>query len=127
MPMTVPERWHEVVATKNWDLLDELLADDCVFHSPVVHTPQQGKAISKVYLMSALQVLDGMEYVREIVGERQAMLEFTKDLDGIAVNGIDLFRWNDKGQIVDFKVMIRPLKAINHIHQMMGAKIQEHA
>jgi hypothetical protein len=118
--------WHDIVRTKDAARLDELLADDVVFHSPVVHTPQRGKAITALYLRAALQVLNGagFRYEREIVGERDAALEFVTELDGIQVNGVDLIRWDEHGQIVDFKVMVRPLKAINVVHQKMGEALQ---
>ena len=114
--------WHEVASARNVAGLDALLADEVVFHSPVVHTPQVGKKITKLYLAAAFQVFfnESFRYVREIVGPRDAALEFQVEIDGIAVNGIDLIKWNDAGQIVEFKVMIRPLKAINLIHQKMA-------
>lgn len=119
---TAVERWHEVVRMRDPRLLADLLADEVVFHSPVVHTPQQGKAIASMYLGAALRVFGASEfrYVREIIGARDAMLEFVVELDGIEVNGVDILCWNDAHQIVDFKVMLRPLKAIQLIHQRMG-------
>jgi SnoaL-like domain len=114
--------WHELVRSRDTARLEELLADDVVFHSPVVHTPQSGKAITTMYLRGALHVLNSehFHYERELVGARDAALEFVTEIDGIRINGVDLIRWNDAGQIVDFKVMIRPLKAINVVHQKMG-------
>ena len=107
-------------------VLQDLLADDVVFHSPVVHTPQQGKAITMLYLSGALQVLNNgkFRYEREIVGERDAVLEFTTEIDGIHINGVDLMRWDDAGRITDFKVMVRPLKAVNALHQAMAQLLQ---
>jgi hypothetical protein len=125
--MSALHGWHEVARTRNVAGLDALLADEVVFHSPVVHTPQAGKAITKLYLAAALQVFsnESFHYVREIVGPRDAALEFQVEIDGIAVNGMDLIKWNDAGRIVEFKVMIRPLKAINLIHQKMAATLQK--
>jgi len=125
--MSVLHTWHEVARTRNVAGLDALLADEVVFHSPVVHTPQVGKKITKLYLAAAFQVFfnESFRYVREIVGPRDAALEFQVEIDGIAVNGLDLIQWNDAGQIVEFKVMIRPLKAINLIHQKMAALLQK--
>lgn len=124
---SVMAAWHDVVRSRDPVALARLLADDVVFHSPVVHTPQRGKAITLKYLMGAMQVLntEAFHYLREIVGKRDAMLEFATVLDGIEVNGIDLIRWNDAGQITDFKVMVRPLKAINAVHQKMGEMLQK--
>jgi hypothetical protein len=118
--------WHEVVKTRNPSDLDALLAEDAVFYSPIVHTPQRGKAITKVYLAAAVQVFfnETFRYVREIRGPNDAVLEFQVELDGISVNGVDMITWNDAGQIVEFKVMLRPLKAINLIHQKMGTLLQ---
>lgn len=119
------ETWHRLVRTHDASGLRDLIADDAVFHSPVVHTPQQGKALTVMYLTAAFQVFFNptFRYVREIVGPHDAVLEFQTEIDGIAVNGVDLIRWNDAGRIVDFKVMIRPLKGINLIHQKMGAML----
>jgi hypothetical protein len=91
-----------------------------------VHTPQVGKAITKKYLAAAFQVLfnDSFRYVRELRGDRDAVLEFLVDLDGIAVNGVDLIKWNEAGKITEFKVMLRPLKAVNLIQQKMAAMLQ---
>lgn len=118
--------WHEIVRARDISGLDKLLAEDVVFHSPVVHTPQRGKAICTKYLYGALQVLNNehFRYEREVVGARDAVLEFVTQIDGIQINGVDLIRWNDSGQIVDFKVMLRPLKAINIVHQKMGELLQ---
>ena len=116
------ENWHRIVRERDPSLLRELLAEDAVFHSPVVHTPQRGRALVAAYLGAALQLLSapGFRYVREIVGQQEAMLEFEVELDGILVDGVDIIHWNDAGKIVDFKVMIRPLKAINLVHQKMA-------
>jgi ketosteroid isomerase-like protein len=120
---TVIATWHRLVANGDVAALHELLAADAVFHSPVVHTPQRGRAIVERYLAAAFTVLvnPSFHYVREVVGERDAVLEFEVELDGLHVNGVDMLRWNEDGRIVDFKVMVRPLKAINLVHQKMAA------
>ena len=120
------EVWHRLVRNQDPSGLDALLADDAVFISPVVHTPQRGKALTALYLGAAFEVLFNptFRYVREIVGARDAMLEFETEIDGISVNGVDLIQWNDAGRIVEFKVMLRPLKAVNLIHQKMGAMLE---
>lgn len=126
MPIATLDLWHELVQTRNAKGLRDLLADDVVFHSPVVHTPQAGRAVTTQYLAAAFQVFfnASFRYVREVVGPRDAVLEFQVEIDGITVNGVDMIRWNDEGRIVDFKVMVRPLKAINLIHQKMAAMLQ---
>ena len=120
-------QWHEVVHTRDAAKLAAVLAEDVVFHSPVVHTPQRGKVITTLYLTGALHVLntEHFRYERQILGEHDALLEFVTELDGLTVNGVDLIRWNDAGQIVDFKVMVRPLKAVNMVHQKMGEMLQK--
>ena len=105
--------------------LSAQLADDVVFKSPVVHTPQEGKAITMAYLLAAGQTLNGdaFRYTRVFDCPGQAVLEFETVMDGIAINGIDMIEWNAAGQISDFKVMVRPLKAINAVHAAMGAML----
>jgi hypothetical protein len=118
--------WHRLVRDHDPSGLNALLAEDVVFHSPVVHTPQRGRKLAAGYLSAAFQVFFNptFRYVREIVGASDAMLEFETEIDGILVNGVDLIKWNGVGQIVEFKVMIRPLKAINLIHQRMATMLQ---
>ena len=117
--------WHELVRTRDARGLNVLLADDVVFHSPVVHTPQIGKAVTIQYLSAAFHVFfnESFRYVREVIGPRDAVLEFEVEIDGIQVNGVDMLRWDEQGRITEFKVMIRPLKAINLIHQKMAAML----
>jgi hypothetical protein len=119
------ERWEHVVKSRDLDLLDQLLADDAVFESPVVHTPQVGRAITRTYLVAALQVLTGPEfrYVGHWLGEQSAVLEFATRLAGLTINGVDIIGWNSEDRINRFKVMIRPLKAINAVHQAMGQQL----
>ena len=118
--------WHRIVHDRDGIGIPALLADDVVFHSPVVHTPQLGKRITTHYLMAAMQVFFNptFHYVREVVGERDAVLEFETVVDGITVNGVDMVSWNEHGLITSFKVMVRPLKAIQVIHERMAAMLQ---
>lgn len=119
--------WHRYMATGDATLLSGLLAEDAVFHSPVVHTPQQGKDKVLAYLLAAGAVFGGdtgFHYVRELVDGPEACLEFVATMDGIEVNGIDLIRFDLEGRIVDFKVMVRPLKAINMVWQKMAEALQ---
>lgn len=120
------ERWHRVVRERDRAGLDGLIDDEAVFFSPVVNSAQRGKRLTVMYLSAALQVFLGpsFRYVREIVGPNDAMLEFETDIDGVIVNGVDIIKWNDAGRIVEFKVMLRPLKAINLIHERMAAMLQ---
>ena len=122
MTIATLNTWHDIVRTRNLKALDALLADDVVFHSPVVHTAQIGKVVTMQYLSAAFYVFfnESFKYVRETTSAHDAILEFTVDIDGISVNGVDMLKWNGEGQIIEFKVMIRPLKAIQLIHQKMG-------
>ncbi|MGD9588816.1 MAG: nuclear transport factor 2 family protein [Pyrinomonadaceae bacterium] len=117
--------WHDIVRTRDAGGLGELLADDVVFYSPVVHTPQAGKTVTTMYLSAAVRVFgnESFRYVREIVGEGDAVLEFETEIDGIIVNGVDLIKWNPDGKITEFKVMVRPLKAINQIREKMADEL----
>ena len=118
--------WHALVKSRNAAGLDSLLADTVVFHSPVVHTPQAGKAVTVQYLSAAFNVFfnPSFRYVREVTGPFDAVLEFEVEIDGISVNGVDMLKWGNDGRIVEFKVLIRPLKAINLVHQKMAAMLQ---
>jgi hypothetical protein len=119
---SVLETWHRLVRTNDASGLRDLVAEDAIFHSPVVHAAQPGRKLTVMYLSAAFKVFfnPSFRYVREIVGTHDAMLEFETEIDGILVNGVDIIKWNDAGQIVEFKVMIRPLKGMQVIHQEMG-------
>ena len=117
--------WHRIVQTHDSSGLDQLLAENVVFYSPVVHTPQRGKKLTAWYLSAALDVFvnETFRYVREVAGPCDAALEFESEIDGVSVNGVDLIKWNPEGQIMEFKVMLRPLKAVNAVHQRMAATL----
>ncbi len=120
-------KWHGyMMGGSDPAMLAELLAEDAVFHSPVVHTPQVGKPVVMAYLVAASHVLgnDSFRYVRELVDGDEMMLEFVTELDGISINGVDIIRFNENGKISDFKVMVRPLKAVNKVWEMMAAQLQ---
>ena len=118
--------WHEVVTSRDPVMLSELLADDATFHSPVLFQPQRGRDLTALYLVGAMHVLanDSFRYVRELSGDRDAVLEFTAEVDGIHVNGIDMITWDDNDQITDFKVMLRPFRAIQLVQQKMAELLQ---
>ncbi len=126
MTISTVAAWHELVRSTNVAGLSSLVADNAVFYSPVVHTPQVGKAITVQYLSAAFRVFfnESFRYVRELTGENDAALEFQVEIDGISVNGVDMLKWNEEGKIIEFKVLIRPLKAVNLIHQKMAAMLQ---
>jgi hypothetical protein len=122
---TAIARWHDYMHQPSAEALNALLADEAVFESPVVHTPQRGKDITFKYLWSAAKVLgnDSFTYLGEWHAERSAILEFECVVEGITINGIDMIWWNDDQLITRFKVMVRPLKAVNMLHAMMGAQL----
>lgn len=121
MAASALETWHRLAREQDASGLKDLLAEDVVFHSPIVHTPQRGPKLARMYLAAAFQAFfnESFRYVREVVGEHDAVLEFEVEIEGVHVNGVDLIRWNDEGKITDFKVMLRPLKAVNLMHQKM--------
>ena len=120
------DAWHEVMERGDLGALHELLADDACFHSPVVHRPQQGRALTELHLGAAFRVFEGsgFRYVRELASGPDAVLEFVATIDGIEINGVDMIHCNAEGRIDRFKVMVRPLKAINKLHEMMGRELQ---
>lgn len=121
------ERWHEVVRTRNPALLNQVLAEDATFHSPVLFKPQQGRDLVSLYLIGAMHVIANptFRYVRQLSEGNDAVLEFESEVDGIHVNGVDMITWDDRGLITDFKVMIRPLKAINVVQQRMAELLEQ--
>jgi SnoaL-like domain len=127
MTHAVIDRWHEFLdGGHSPDALDELLADDAVFYSPAVFTPQEGKANTARYLNAAAKLFAGTDfhYVGQWLGEQSAVLEFAATVDGMYVNGIDMITWNDDGKIVSFKVMIRPFKGLQSVIGKMAELLQ---
>jgi hypothetical protein len=120
--MTALDKWYAFLKTHDSAALWELLHPDVVFESPVVHTPQRGRDITFKYLASAGKVLGGpaFKYVGEWRNDSGAVLEFQTEIDGITINGVDIISFSDDGRIIHFKVMVRPLKAINLLHRLMG-------
>ena len=118
-------QWKQIAKSQDFAGLADLLADDVVFQSPVVHTPQRGKPITLKYLTAAFHVLfnETFRYVGEWRAERSAVLEFVTTIEGIEIDGVDMIDWNEEGLIVAFKVMARPLKAINLLHRLMGERL----
>jgi len=145
----VIDAWHDYLKRRDPAALERLLDDAVVFYSPVVFTPQQGKAITTLYLTAAAGSLGGEEkapaktgggsgggsaggsaggkfrYTKQVLDGHHALLEFETSVDGKYVNGIDLITCNDAGRIVEFKVMIRPLQAVNAVHRQMAAMLEK--
>jgi hypothetical protein len=136
----VIEKWYAHLRGQLPGGLDELLDDDVVFYSPIVYTPQRGKAITTLYLQAAGQTLPGdaaepsargadaspggFRYTKTVLTGDTAVLEFETTVEGKYVNGVDIIRCNDEGRIVEFRVMIRPLQAVNLVHQQMAATLE---
>lgn len=128
------DNWHRFLRGELPGGLDELLDDDVIFYSPVVFTPQKGKAVTKLYLRAAAAALPGetsrgtgegsFRYVNEVMSGRTAVLEFETTVGGKYVNGVDIIRCDEVGRIVEFKVMIRPLQAVNAVHASMKAMLE---
>ena len=139
--MNAVEKWHDIMKNPGSNVsekLDELLDDDVIFYSTVVFTPQKGKDITKLYLAAAGGVFSSdkdkqetkpkeskFRYIKEIVQDNYACLEFETEINGIYVNGIDLITWNEENKITEFKVLVRPLQAVNTLHQMMGEMLDK--
>ena len=119
-------RWHRIVEEQDPTLLDDLLAEDCVFRSPAVHTPQEGKALTTAYLSAALVVLGPtLTYRHEWSDAGSAVLEFTAELDGLQVHGIDMLRWGSDGRVTEFTVMVRPFKGLTQLMTLMAAELEQ--
>jgi len=114
-------KWHKVMKNSELDLLNEIIADDATFYSPVVFKPMLGKEITMMYLSAAGQSfnMEKFQYTKEIHDEMNSVLEFETYIDEISVNGVDIIEWNEDGKIVNFKVMIRPFKAVQKVQQKM--------
>ena len=124
--MTTLELWHDIMAQRDPSRLDEILAPDCVFISPVVHTPQEGRELTRLYLTGAMHVFnEDFRYTKEVVTAQHAVLEFECELDGILVNGVDIMSFDEAGKIIEFKVMVRPLKAVNMLHARMRDMLEQ--
>ena len=121
-PAEMSKKWHAVALSSDENAISALLHEDAVFESPVVHTPQRGKPITVKYLASAGKVFSntGFHYVGEWEGKNSLILEFNAEINGIKIDGIDMITWDEDGLITNFKVMVRPLKAMNMLHQKMG-------
>ena len=134
------EKWYSAMKNKKTADWDELLDENVEFHSPVVYTPQRGKQITKTYLQAASGVFgsdqfkrpseddakksSGFRYIKEIIGATSALLEFESEIDGVYINGVDLLTWNEAGKLTEVKVMVRPLQAVNMLHQQMKTMLE---
>ena len=129
MPLAGLDKWYAYIKSHDHKALWDLLHPDAVFESPVVHTPQRGRDITFKYLVSALKVLNGesFRYLGEWRSENGAVLEFENEIEGIKLNGVDIITFDQDDRITHFKVMVRPLKAINLLHRLMGEELMRQA
>ena len=118
---TLIEKWHKVIESNNLELLNEIIADNAIFSSPVVFKPMEGKEITMMYLHAAGESfnMEKFEYTKEIHDGMNSVLEFETYIDEISVNGVDMIEWNEDGKISNFKVMIRPYKAVQKVQEKM--------
>lgn len=123
--MTGLDSWYAFMTSHDAKALWDLLHPDAIFESPVVHSPQRGRDITSKYLASAEKVLGGpgFSYVGEWKSADGAVLEFKTMIDGIEINGVDIITFDSEGRITNFKVMVRPLKAINMLHRLMAEQL----
>ena len=116
--------WHGVVDSHDPALLEDLVGEECIFHSPAVHTPQKGKALTTAYLSAAMDVLgESLTYRHEWYDESSAVLEFTAEVNGLAVHGVDMLRWDGEDRLVEFTVMLRPFKGLTAVMEQMAARL----
>jgi SnoaL-like domain len=127
MTTTALDKWYAYIKSHDRAALWDLLDPEVVFESPVVHTPQRGRDITFKYLLGADKVLGGpgFSYIGEWRSETGAVLEFENVIDGITINGVDIITFGSDGRITHFKVMVRPLKAINLLHRLMGEQLSQ--
>ena len=127
MTLTALDKWYDYTKSHDRAALWDLLDPEAVFESPVVHTPQRGRDVTFKYLLSADKVLGGpgFAYVGEWRSDTGAVLEFENEIDGIRINGVDMITFGNDGRITHFKVMVRPLKAINLLHRLMGEQLAQ--
>lgn len=124
--MTTLQRWHDMVTTQNHDGLGEILTEDCIFLSPVVHTPQKGREITALYLTGAMNVFNSsFHYTKEVVTDEHAVLEFECVVDDILINGVDIISFAEDGRICEFRVMVRPLQAMQMLHGKMAVMLEQ--
>ena len=125
--MNIIKEWHEIVKSGNTEKLSTLIDRDCIFYSPVVFTPQEGKEVTLKYLSAAALVFGdkSFTYTKEIINKNNACLEFELELNNIKINGVDLISWNKENKIIEFRVLIRPLKGVQLIHELMGGTLEK--
>lgn len=121
------QKWHDIVLNDDFQALNSLLAKDCVFFSPLLFKPQKGRKLTAVYLKTAAKVLKtgGFRYVKELDSDTHSILEFACEIDGVKIEGVDIISWNDQGEIIEFKVMLRPFKALEKVGEKMKAELDK--
>ena len=116
--------WHAVAESRDPGLLADLLADDVEFRSPAVYRPQQGKALTTLYLSGAIAVLGpSLRYVHEWHDDSRGVLEFEAELEGVYIQGVDMLRWNEDDKLVSFTVMVRPMRGLEKLIELMSRQL----
>ncbi|WP_406852330.1 nuclear transport factor 2 family protein [Brevundimonas sp. BH3] len=118
-------RWHRLVEEKNMDELDAILHPDAVFRSPMAFKGYASAPAVKLVLSTVIQVFENFTYHRSFAGDDRSsiILEFSADVGGKSLKGIDMIRFDDDGKIVDFEVMVRPLNGLQALGAEMGARL----
>lgn len=122
------EKWHQMINTGDLANLNDLLAEDVVFRSPVAYKPYERKQVVFFILTNVIQVFENFTYHREFYTEDGAnvVLEFSADVSGKSLKGIDMIRFNAQGKIIDFEVMIRPMSGLAALAEQMGARFAQY-
>ena len=122
------EKWHQMIKTGDMSSLNELLADDVVFRSPVAYKPYEGKHVVFFILTNVIQVFQDFTYHREFYteDEENVVLEFSANVSGKSLKGIDMIRFNEQGKIIDFEVMIRPMSGLAALAEQMVARFAQY-
>ena len=124
LPQQTLAGWHGFVASGNQDLLAPLLAEHIVFRSPFVQSPIPGREATLLVLTTVVQIFENFRYHREFVaGSHDAALEFGANIGKWQLKGIDLIKFNAAGEMIEFEVMIRPIKALQALGDEMGNRI----
>ncbi len=121
------QQWHQFIQSGDMKILDDILDEQVVFYSPVLHTPQKGNKLTKMYLGAAYYVFkdNSFVYKKEVIQNQQAVLEFETTIDGTVINGVDIIEINEDGNIIEFKVMIRPLQGLQKLQQKMMEMLEQ--
>jgi hypothetical protein len=124
LPQRTLEGWHRFVASGDAAILRPLLAEDIVFRSPIVQSPIPGRAATLLVLSTVAQIFENFTYHRTFVADtHNAALEFAANVGKWQLKGIDLVKFNERGEMIEFEVMIRPIKGLQALAEEIGNRI----